>query len=128
MSNIKHDLGIATNIARYSDAVETASGLRWLYTAGMPGMTVQGEVPPGIEAQTRLVWSNLLEALKRARMTTDDLVKVTTTLVDPADIAAHARVRAEILGDARPAFMLAVIDQLVRPDLLVEVEIVAAAP
>lgn len=128
MPHTAHDLGISKNLGRYSDAVEARAGLRWLHTAGTPGMTPSGEVPDGIEAQTRLVWANLLDALDRAGMTAADLVKVNTTLVNAADITPYARIRAEILGDARPALMLAVVSQLVRPDLLAEVEIVAAAP
>jgi len=60
-------------------------------------------------------------------MTVHDLVKVTTTLTNAKDIPAYAKIRSEVLGDVRPAFMLQVIDQLVRPDILIEVEIVAAA-
>jgi 2-iminobutanoate/2-iminopropanoate deaminase len=37
-------------------------------------------------------------------------------------------VRAEVLGDLRPALMLSVVSELIRPDMLVEVEVIAAAP
>jgi 2-iminobutanoate/2-iminopropanoate deaminase len=60
-------------------------------------------------------------------MTTADLVKVTTSLTDAQDIPAYAKVRGEILGDVRPAFMLQVVTQLIKPKVLVEVEIIAAA-
>ena len=33
----------------------------------------------------------------------------------------------EILGDVRPAFMLQIVTQLIKPEVLVEVEIIAAA-
>jgi enamine deaminase RidA (YjgF/YER057c/UK114 family) len=36
------------------------------------------------------------------------------------------KVRSRFLGDARPASMLLVVNQLVRPDMLVEVEAIAA--
>jgi hypothetical protein len=35
-------------------------------------------------------------------------------------------VRSRVLGDARPASMLLVVPQLVRPEFLLEVEIIAA--
>ena len=47
--------------------------------------------------------------LEKAGMTTADLVKVTTSLTDAKDIPAYAKVRGEILGDVRPAFMLQVV-------------------
>jgi enamine deaminase RidA (YjgF/YER057c/UK114 family) len=42
------------------------------------------------------------------------------------DIKAYAAVRSRFLGDVRPAFMLAVVPQLVWPEILVEIEVVAA--
>jgi 2-iminobutanoate/2-iminopropanoate deaminase len=60
--------------------------------------------------------------LERAGMSVADLVKVTQYLTRAEDIPAYAKVRTRFLGDARPASMLLVIPQLVRPDFLVEVE------
>jgi Endoribonuclease L-PSP len=65
--------------------------------------------------------------LEKAGMTTADLVKVTTSLTDAKDIPAYAKVRGEILGDIRPAFMLQVVTQLIKPEVLVEVEVIAAS-
>jgi enamine deaminase RidA (YjgF/YER057c/UK114 family) len=61
------------------------------------------------------------------RMTTADLVKFTTSLTDAKDIPACAKVRGEILGDVRPTFALHIVTGLIRPDVRVEVEIIAAA-
>jgi 2-iminobutanoate/2-iminopropanoate deaminase len=127
MAHQTHDIGVAHNIGRYSDALETAPGLRWLYSAGTPGMTSGGELPAGIEAQARLAWQNVLEILQKANMTTRDLVKVTSWLTNAADIPAYAKVRTEFLGDVQPAFMLAIVPALIRPAVLVEIEIVGAA-
>ncbi len=59
-------------------------------------------------------------------MTVRDLVKVTQYLLRAEDIAAYAAVRTRFLADARPASMLVVVPALVRPEFLLEVEIVAA--
>jgi enamine deaminase RidA (YjgF/YER057c/UK114 family) len=59
-------------------------------------------------------------------MTVTDIVKVTQYLTRADDIAAYAKVRTRYLGQARPASMLLVIPQLVWPEILVEVEIIAA--
>jgi enamine deaminase RidA (YjgF/YER057c/UK114 family) len=42
------------------------------------------------------------------------------------DIPAYGKVRARMLGDARPASMLLVAAALPRPDFLLEIEAVAA--
>jgi enamine deaminase RidA (YjgF/YER057c/UK114 family) len=83
-------------------------------------------LPPDITGQAELAWQHVLEMLERARMTPADLVKVTQYLTRGEDVAAYATVRKRVLGDVRPAFMLLVVPQLVRPEFLLEIEIVAA--
>ncbi len=126
MSHKIHDIGVARHIGPYSDAIEVEPGTRWLFTAGTPGMSDAGEVPPDIEAQSRLAWQNVMKVLDSAGMTVADLVKVTTSLTRSDDRQAYVKVRSEFLGAARPAFMLQIVDELIRPEILVEIEIVAA--
>ena len=94
--------------------------------AATPGVLDDGTFPEGIEAQTRLAWKYILAMLTKAEMTTADLVKVTTSLTDARDIPGYVRVRGEILGDVRPAFMLQIVAQLIKPEVLVEIEVIAA--
>ena len=47
-------------------------------------------------------------------------------MTNPKDVPSDIKVRSEILGDVRPAFMLLVVTELIRPEVLVEVEVVAA--
>jgi 2-iminobutanoate/2-iminopropanoate deaminase len=126
MTHTIHNVGAAKHIGKYSDAIETEAGLRWLFTSGTPGVAEDGKIPPGIEAQSRLAWGYIVAALEKAGMTTKDLVKVTTSLTNAEDISAYVKVRGEFLGDARPAFMLQIVTQLIKPEVLVEVEIIAA--
>jgi 2-iminobutanoate/2-iminopropanoate deaminase len=126
MSHTIHDIGVARQIGLYSDAVEVRPNLRWLMTAGTPGFADAGEVPTDITGQSELAWGNVLRILSKAGMAVDDIVKVTQYLTRAEDIKAYAQVRNRFLGTARPASMLLVIPQLVWPNLLVEVEIIAA--
>jgi 2-iminobutanoate/2-iminopropanoate deaminase len=126
MSHTVRNVGAAKHIGKYSDAIETESGLRWLFTSGTPGVAEDGTIPSGIEAQSRLAWRYIIAALDKAGMTTGDLVKVTTSLTNAADIPAYVKVRGEFLADVRPAFHLQIITQLIKPEVLVEVEIIAA--
>ena len=122
----RHDIGVATQIGSYSDGVEVPQGARWLFTSGTPGLAVGGALPGDITGQAELAWTHMLTMLERAGMTVDDVVKVTQYLIRAEDIPAYVAVRKRFLGDARPAFMLLVVPQLVRPEFLLEVEIVAA--
>ena len=124
--NVLHDIGIARQIGTYSDAVEVPANARWLFTAGTPGLAVDGTLPADITAQAELAWSHIERVLQRAGMTVKDIVKVTQYLVNAADIPAYAAVRARALDGARPASMLLVVPALVRPSFLLEVEVIAA--
>jgi 2-iminobutanoate/2-iminopropanoate deaminase len=128
MTHKIHNIGVASQIGAYSDAVETSPDLRWLFTSGTPGLETSGELPADISGQTELAWKHILRMLDQAGMTVADLVKVTQYLTRSEDIPAYAKIRTRFLGDVRPASMLLVIPQLVRPEFLVEVEVIAAKP
>ncbi|MGF6768240.1 enamine deaminase RidA (YjgF/YER057c/UK114 family) [Paraburkholderia sp. GAS199] len=59
-------------------------------------------------------------------MSVNDIVKVTPHMLKEEDIPAYAKVRARILNAHKPVFMLAVNPALIKPGMLVEVEIVAS--
>ena len=121
-----HDIGIASQIAAYSDAIEVKPNLRWLLTSGTPGLSQVGDLPNDISGQAGLAWEHVVRMLQQAGMTVADIVKVTQYLTRVEDIKAYAEVRSRFLGDNRPASMLLVIPRLVWPEILVEVEIIAA--
>jgi 2-iminobutanoate/2-iminopropanoate deaminase len=126
MNHKIHDVGVAKQIGTYSDAIEVAPDMRWLYTAGTPGLAADGSVPPDTTGQAELAWQHITAMLKKADMTVHDLVKITQYLLNAADIPAYARVRSRYLGDARPASMLMIVPGLVWPNMLLEIEAVAA--
>jgi enamine deaminase RidA (YjgF/YER057c/UK114 family) len=126
MTHQIHDIGVAARIGTYSDAVEAAPNQRWLFTSGTPGMDAAGELPDDITAQAELAWGHILAMLDRAGMAVGDLVKITQYLTRAEDIPAYAKVRARMLGEARPASMMLVVAALPRPQFLLEIEAVAA--
>jgi len=126
MTHKIHDIGVASQIGAYSDAIEAGSNLRWLMTSGTPGLSTTGELPKDIAGQADLAWKHIARMLDRAGMTVADIVKVTQYLIRAEDIPAYAKVRSTFLRDARPASMLLVVPQLVRPEFLLEVEVIAA--
>lgn len=126
MTHTIHDIGVASLIAAYSDAIEARPNLRWLLTSGTPGLSTTGDLPPDISGQAERAWQHVLRMLELAGMTVADIVKVTQYLTRAEDIRSYGKVRTRFLGDARPASMLMIIPQLVRPEFLLEIEIVAA--
>ena len=126
MGNIVHNIGVASQIGTYSDAIEVPAGARWLFTSGTPGLALGGDLPPDITGQAEIAWAHIVNMLESADMSVGDLVKVTHYLLHESDIADYVKVRACFLGDARPASMLLTGAGLVKPEFLVEIEAVAA--
>jgi 2-iminobutanoate/2-iminopropanoate deaminase len=121
-----HDIGVAKQIAAYSDSVEVKPNARWLLSSGTPGLAINGDLPSDITGQAEIAWNHVIHMLEKADMGVADIVKVTQYLTRAEDFAAYEKVRTRFLGDVRPAAMLLVISQLVKPEFLVEVEIIAA--
>ncbi len=126
MTHKVHNIGVAAKIGLYSDAIETAPNQRWLFTSGTPGMDAAGKLPADITGQAELAWVHILKMLDAAGMTVNDLVKITQYVIRAEDIPAYAKVRARMLGEARPASMLLVVAALPWPQFLLEIEAVAA--
>lgn len=119
--------GVATRIGSYSDAVEIPAGKRLLFVSGTPGLDpASGQLPEGFAAQAELAWNNVHAILAAAGMGLEDIVKLTQTLVRREDLAAYRDIRTRNLGTHRPASMLVFVPELVWPNMLIELEVVAA--
>jgi enamine deaminase RidA (YjgF/YER057c/UK114 family) len=108
--------------SNYSQGVLFPAGGRRLVISGQIGMTPDGKVVTGLEAQLRQTWANLLAVLKAADMAVTDLVKVTSFSTDPKGVGLFRQVRDEMLGGHRPASTYLVVAGLAMPDLLCEIE------
>ncbi len=112
--------------SRYSHAVVAPQGYRWLYVSGQVGCDRERNIAGGFEAQAELAWSNLITIIDSAGFSVQDLVKVTILLTRASDIAASRLIRDRMLGAVEPASTLMIVAGLAAPDLLIEVEGVAA--
>jgi enamine deaminase RidA (YjgF/YER057c/UK114 family) len=126
--NIQHTpASVAAPFGPYSHAVEVPEGSRLLYISGEVGVLLDGTVPETIEAQAEACWRNIIAILAEAGMGVQDLVKITTYLVRPEDVAAAGAARAKHFGDARPGSATIIVKALVNPAWLIEIEAVAAS-
>ena len=73
MPHAIHDIGVASQIGAYSDAVEARPNLRWLLTSGTPGLSTTGDLPKDISGQAELAWGHVVRMLDRADMSAADL-------------------------------------------------------
>jgi enamine deaminase RidA (YjgF/YER057c/UK114 family) len=110
----------------WSNAIEVRPGARYLFTCGLVGVSKDGVVEDGVEAQTVRIFENVVILLREAEMDMSHVVKVVTHMLDLAEQPAYSRARAPYLGDARPAMTLLGVAQLAQPALRLEVEVIAA--
>ena len=110
----------------YSHGVEVPADARLVFTAGQVGRSPDGTIPEGIEAQTEQAWKNVVNVLKDSGMVVGDIVKISALLVKTDDLEGFLAVNNRFLGDHRPASTLMVLQSLARPQLLVEIEAIAA--
>ncbi len=120
------NVGVATKLGKYSDAIEVSADKRWLYTSGTPGLNEDGSLPPDFETQAELAWKSIIAMLHAVDMDVEDIVKINQSLLRREDLDSYRKIRNAYLGDARPASMLSFISELVMPGMLIELEIVAA--
>jgi enamine deaminase RidA (YjgF/YER057c/UK114 family) len=112
--------------AGYSHVVTIPAG-RLVWTSGQVGMAADGSVPDGWEAQTRQAFANVGAALRAAGAGWSDVVKLTLYVTAVDELPVIRAVRDELVDTAAPpTSSLVQVAGLFRPDLLIEVEAVAA--
>ena len=110
----------------YLHALEVRGANRLLFVSGTMGLDAEGRAPEGLDAQLALIWSNLRRILAEAEMTTDNIVRLTSYLRDPAFREANQAARLRAL-DGRRVPTTAIVVQTLEDDWLVEIEVIAAA-
>ena len=93
--------GAPAAIGPYSQAVELNGTL--FISGQIPVNPATGEMPQGIEAQTRQVLKNIGAILEAAGLTYNDVVKTTVMIANMADFAAMNAVYAEFFTQDKPA-------------------------
>ncbi|MEJ7686451.1 MAG: RidA family protein [Variovorax sp.] len=122
VGNIVLPAGIAAPVGPYSHGVRVAGTGMWLHIAGQIGLSADGRVAEGFEAQAHQAWANLTAVLNTAGMDVSHLVKVSTYLTNSDDLKKLGPIRANYLGEARPASTLIVVQALAHPSWCFEVE------
>ncbi|NNE80116.1 MAG: RidA family protein [Silicimonas sp.] len=119
---------IAAPFARYSHGIEVPAGARFVFTSGQLGLSPDGDVPEGAEAQAVLCFRNIDAVLEAAGAGRFDVVRINAFVSDRTHMAGYMAARDAWLDvvDHLPASTLMIVSGFTRPEFLVEVEVVAA--
>ena len=85
-------------------------------------------MPAAIEEQAHLCFRNIGEVLKEAGLTFADVVRINSFVVSREHLKGYMSVRDLYISDPPPASTLMIVSGFSRPEFLVEVEVIAAAP
>lgn len=98
-----------------------------VFTSGQLPLSLEGEMPAGIEAQTEQVFDNLVAVLAEAGSSLDQVVKATVFVTDLGDFAKLNTVYERRFGEHKPARSTVQVAALPRGSA-VEIELVANVP
>ena len=111
----------------YTHIVEVTGPAKTIYISGQIAYDKEGKVVGAgdMTAQAEQVFKNLQTALAAAGATFADVVKMNSYITDMSKVQAVRDVRARYFKDATPASTFVEVKGLVRPELLLEIEVIA---
>jgi 2-iminobutanoate/2-iminopropanoate deaminase len=114
----------------YTHIVEVTGPVKTIYISGQIAADEKGDVVGvgDMKAQAEQVFRNLQTALTAAGAKFSDVVKMNSYITDMSKIQAVRDVRTRYLGDNLPASTFVQVAGLVRPELMLEIEVVAVVP
>jgi 2-iminobutanoate/2-iminopropanoate deaminase len=112
----------------YTHVVEVSGPVKTVYISGQIAYDADGNVVGAgdMKAQAEQVFKNLETALTAAGAKFSDVVKMNSYITDMSKAPAVREVRARYFGDNVPASTFVQVAGLVRPELLLEIEVIAA--
>ena len=111
----------------YTHVVEVSGPTRTIYISGQIAFDREGKLVGGadMKAQAEQVFKNLEAALAAAGAKFSDVVKMNTYTTDMSQVQAIRDVRTRYFGSVTPASTLVQVVHLARPELLLEIEVIA---
>jgi enamine deaminase RidA (YjgF/YER057c/UK114 family) len=112
----------------YSHGAVVDGPARIVFCSGQLGISANGTIPPDCAGQARLCFENIRAVLQETGMDLGNIVRINTYVTGREHLADYMKVRNALFSDPLPASTLMVVSGFARPEFVVEVEAVAAAP
>lgn len=126
MVDFSNPAGVCVPGGLYSHTAFVKAGTDLLYLAGQTGTRPDGGVPDSIEDQADAAYANVVTLLKAHGLGPTNIVKMQVFVTDRAYRDGANVARRKYLGDHRPTSTFLIIQGLARPELKIEVDVVAA--
>lgn len=99
-----------------------------LVIGGQNGVTREGELLEGVEAQAAQAMRNILAVLDDVGTDRDHVGRLAIQIVGDADVQAASAAALKVWGHHRTAVVVGVVTALARPGALVEIDALATLP
>lgn len=106
----------------YSQAIRHRAGASRLVISGQIGVTADGTVLDGLEAQVDQAFANLVAIVEAAGLKRGNIVKIVAYMVAGGDVAVYRQARDRLFQGHRPASTYIVVAGLADPRFLFEIE------
>lgn len=117
-----------TPLSAYAQGIEVPAGHRVVHVSGQVGVSLDGDIPVDPARQHELAWQNAMAVLAAAGMDHSHVVDAHVYITERAHIGLYRATRDKFMKGHRPAATLLVVAGLADERLVVEVDLVAAAP
>ena len=119
---------ISKPFTNYAHVVTAEGAKKLLFCAGQVAADVDGQVlpPDDFGAQAKMVMKNLKNALAAGGAKLSDVTKVTIYICNPHDVPKARSLLQTYFGEHPPGSTLCILRGLAHPNLLLEIEAIAA--
>ncbi|WP_245428128.1 RidA family protein [Roseiarcus fermentans] len=115
-------------LARYSHGVAVPAGCRMAFVSGQLGIDRDDRIPDTSEAQADICFANIAAILAEDGMTMANIVRLSVYVTAREHMDGYRRSRDRQFSGTPPTSTLIVAAGLVRPEFVIEIEAIAAAP
>jgi 2-iminobutanoate/2-iminopropanoate deaminase len=115
-------------LARYSHGIAVPADHRLVITAGQLGIDPNEKIPEDSEAQADLCFANIAAILAEDGMTMANIVRLSVYVTAREHMQGYRRSRDRQFPETPPTTTLIMVSGLARPEFVVEIEAIAAAP
>ena len=112
----------------YSNGIFIPRNADMLFVTGQVAQDTEGKVvaPYDMAEQTKFIFGQIGRILEDAGMTFDDVVKAQIFLTDMSKSSLVSTIRDDFFKNSKPASTMVEINKLVKPECVVEIEVIAA--
>ncbi len=118
--------GIRAPFGRYSHGIAVPAGARLVFCSGQLGLKEGDLLPPTVEGQAEVCFTNIQAILAEDGMSLADLVRLNAYVTTREHMKNYMTVRDRFVTEPLPASTLMVVAGFTRAEFLVEIEAVAA--